>query len=1350
MDIKKLEAIVKIEPNNPKHWFNLAIAYLQENRFAEANKAIEESIKVNHYFAPSQFIQGLLLLYGRDFRNGIKFLEKATTIDEDVYNKIISDQTLREIVSNLIKASIKVIQDQLEFQPNNIENLSIMGKILLYTNSFEASINYHRKIIELKPDNWESYLYLGLAYEGLENYEQAIFYLKRATVSNQYLSEAYWIMGRIYIKLGNYGLALKNYEKAVEISPNNTRYLNSLAKLYYILEKNTQAIRTLQLAIDINPNSKWSYFYLGQCLEKEYNFDLAIEQYEKSINIDPQFTEAKLALAKLYQMNGNSKRAIEILEELAIDNNDTEVYLNLAQMYYSTANYIKAKEITQKIIDLNPNNQDALYLLVLCLLNLRKNKEIEIDENYLIQNLENFYSLKPNDRVISLELFKLYVDNKNYEKAKEIFEKSKINVTDQTIAQKISLIYLQEEDYDNFLSIFKNYELYNFEEFLFDVIHILKEKNSSFISVFINEFSDKLKELKSDSYIKLMLILFEYIYLSNTLQALEFFKQKIKDVMDKKDVSTLLESFIYFTLYSEYKDRKYLDSFISNLDSMENVEIVFRNFPSLNLSPIVINSVKLAMSFYIIIIKSNHDFISHVFDFLYSTKEFDKNVLITSFSELIPIFIDNGYYVQVLELLNNFNLLEISYFKKLFIEALFLAGKNSDVVIEAQEYMKKFSYDSYINLLYIIAIYNQQGEISDDLIKNLQEVVLESDPLAFAIYSLVLLSKDNVSEATRYALRAMEFLYTLKHNYKHTYQIVIIINILSIFFEKVYKINDFIKGLKQLISKYSENYNFYYLLAKYLFLTEDYIDSELIIKKALKLAKNSSQLLESQSLLGKIREEKERYQKLIEELEILYPGITEKLVYINTLYKRDNIEELYKIVEQLSTSIEDVIIKFYIFDKLEVREQVVYYLNILKIFALENSRENLLELIENKLLLYSNMEEFEEIKQKAEVDYLKIFKKKSSVINEQKQLHEKEYKIEQKETEKVEISESKIDTNQTEIAEKKQISKLQNYDDLQNVVIKNFDDFIISIFLKIYFMIFLNDSQKYQQIQQIIDNSNFDLQSLNQNQKIIVDILTEIIDNINNTKEVVFKLKEFTKNYSKDKEFSFFVNFLVAILNYKLNKIEEALKYFKYCQENIDNYAYLANIINSMQNIVINKISFITEKSTKIPISSIKNLKDIQELNNAEIRNIDDFILLYYLKMFFLVFYPESSQEYLVVINKIFEEHQNKKDEIIKNSDTKKLTLLNFIQSIDNHLAKNDIKNMLISVKGFLVENSNDVFYSFFSSILMIFLSYKLNRGQDFRKYLDFVKKTLSNYPEIYNFINMLEKEGVRYENISN
>ncbi|MCS6955445.1 MAG: tetratricopeptide repeat protein, partial [Candidatus Calescibacterium sp.] len=892
MDIKKLEAIVKIEPNNPKHWFNLGIAYIQENRIAEAHKAFEESIKMNPYFAHSQFFAGLLLLFGRDFKNGIKYLEKATTIDDNIYNKLISDHVIKEILINLVKMSLKIIQDQLEFQPNNIENLSTMAKILLYTNSFEASINYFRKIIELRTENWEAYLYLGIAYEGIENYEQALFYLKRAVASNQYLAESYWIMGRIYLKLGNYGLALKNYEKAVELALNNTRYLNSLARLYLILDKNSQAIKTLQLAIDNNPNSKWSYYYLGQCLEKEYNFDMAIEQYEKAINIDPLFTEAKISLAKLYQLNNNTKRAIEILEELSMDSNDAEIFLLLAQFYYSIGNYIKSKELTEKILSIVPDEKNALHLNILSLLNIYKRKEDIADEEYLIKNLEYLYNNNPSDPVISTELFKLYVDKRDFFKAKEVLEKSKISIKDEETAKKIAFIYLEQESYEKFISTVKYYKLFSFD-FIMEIISFLREKGSSFLPIFINDIMQIGKDyLKTDEEIRILLLYLEYIYFSNTLQALEFYKQRFSEDVKKRYNLYLFELLIYFSLYSEYKDKKYFDSFIELANGL-NIEYEnMANIEHLSVFSLKVNvTINFVLMFYFIVIKSQYNLIYKLYEFLLSNTDIESNVLNTALSDLLPIFMDNSYYSEVIQIIDNFKLSQISLLKKIRIEALLLLGKNSDVLREVEEYYEKFSYDSYVEIIKIIANFDIYGDIPEHLVNNLEILVQESNPLAFALYAHFLLKTDN-NEAKRYAIRSLEFLYTEKHNLKYSYQMKIVINILAKFFESTYQLSVFLKGMKQLVSKYSDNYTFNYLLAKYLYITEEYIDAELVAKKSLKLTKNSSQLLEAQNLLAKIREEKERYQSFINELEKIDSGISEKIAYVNTLYKKERIEEI--------------------------------------------------------------------------------------------------------------------------------------------------------------------------------------------------------------------------------------------------------------------------------------------------------------------------------------------------------------------------------------------------------------------------------------------------------------------------
>ncbi|MCS7165196.1 MAG: tetratricopeptide repeat protein [Candidatus Calescibacterium sp.] len=1366
MDVKKLEAIVKIEPQNPKHWFNLGVAYLYENKIAEAHKAFQESIRNNPYFAPSQFFSGMLLLYGRDFNNGIKYLEKANTIDENIYQKLISNHVVKEILFGLIKMSTKVVQDQLEFQPNNIENLSVMGKILLYTDNFESAINYFRKIIELKPDNWEAYMYLGISYEGIQNYEQAIFYLKRAIAINQYLAEAYWIMGRIYVKLGNYGLAMKNYEKAVELVPNNTRYLNSLAKLYFILDKNIQAIKTLQLAIDINPNSKWSYYYLGQCMEKELEFDIAIEQYEKAINIDPLFIEAKLALARLYQLNNNHKRAIEILEELSVESEDVEILMLLAQAYYSIENYFKSKEITEKLLNFNKEDKNAFYLYVLSLLNIHKKKLDTIDEQELIVHLEKVYNYSPKDPVISSELLKIYVDKREFLKAKEILKKSNLYIRDEEVAKRIALIYLQDEDYINFLDTVKKYNLFSVD-FVLDSIYLLREKGSPLLPLIVNEIAN-IDKIPTQEMTKIFLLYLEYIYFTNTLQALEFYKQKFSEETKQEYKLYLFELLIYFTLYSEYKDKKYLDMFIELADRLN---LNYQNIHSLDVfSDKINNTVKLVILFYFVILKFQYDLVSEVHELLFSFQDFERNVLDATLQEFIPILIENGYYTQSIQIIDKFNFSDFSVYKKLKIDALSLLNKNQDVLKEVDEYFERFSYDSYVDLIRIMSLFEIYGELSEDLLNSLKNIVNESNPLALAIYANHL-SKIDVEEAKRYANRALEFLYTGRHPFKYSYQLNIVLKLIAKFFESIYQLSYIIRGLKQLVSKYPNNYMFNYLLARYLYITEDYIDAELFTKKAIKLAKNTSQLLEAQNLLSKIREDKEKYQIMINELEKMEPKISEQIAHINTLYKKDKIEEINKILQEIKDSytLRDIILKFYISDKLELREQLVYYLYLLRSIAFHESHENLIELLENKLTFYSNMEEVEEIKQRAEMDYFRIFKPitkeridqimQTNNIKEEEVI-EKEGLIENEELIKRDNHHCSVQNSQnqtpTEIAyqetgqekqnvfekqsvvekpreNKLSLSDLKEYNNFKDVAIVNSSDLILAYLLNIFFIVFQKDkSEEVKQINQLIDQANIDL---DEREERIVSILKDIYQKLtsNDIQSLVLNVKNFIQTYLKDKYYSFYISLILCIVNYKLNKVDEFKKYLKYCKDNVIKYSFLSNFVNML---------LMVDEVMKVSVSSIEDFENFHPKNEIiVINNSQEYILSYFIKILCITFdysnYLRSNLD--SIINSI---------KIDLNDDEK--FLVDFLKNFSNDLEMKNIKDTLIKAKDFLNKVSKNAFFSFYSTLIMVFISYRLNRQSDALKYTKLLTRFEEKYPIFKNLIKFLGKVGDKIENTNN
>ncbi|MFN3995512.1 MAG: tetratricopeptide repeat protein, partial [bacterium] len=1040
------------------------------------------------------------------------------------------------------------------------------------------------------------------------------------------------------------------------------------------------------------------------------------------------------------------KRAIEILEEVADDYQDKEILYLLAQLYYSQKNYEKSLEISQKLIKTNPDDYNIFYLYTLSLLNAYK-QGYNVEKEILMKNLEIIYNRDPNNPVISSEFLKLCVDESDFVKAKQILEKSNVSLKNKEIAEKVALIYLQDQEYEKLINTIKTYELFSYD-FINQVFTYLKEKDSLYLSILYNQTLDVIhKEWKEEQIIKFKLDYLEYLYFSNALQALEFYKQLFNEKsfvesLNEKYNLTLFGLLIYFTLYTEYKDKKYLDDFLSIADNLFlNGEFLDENkLSNSKFSQKIVDNIRIVFYFYFLVIKSKSDLIPKVYDYLVNTSS-KTNILISFLSEALPIFLDSNYYQEALKVIQKFDLGNISSFKKIKIETLFLLGRNNEVINEAEEYLHKFSYDSYVELLKMIADFEISGDY-ELYVDSLEKIVMESNPLALAIYAKILANK-NINEAIKYADRAMEFIYTGKHSFKNTYQLVMIIEILSRFYESVYKLSYFIKGLKQIVSKYPDVYAFNYILAKNLLIIEDFVDAELIAKKALKLTGSSNSLLQTQNLLSKIREEKENYQKLLYELQKINPQIPEKIAYINTLYKKDKIDEIYKLLgEAQENTIDNLIIRFYIFDKLEIKEQIIYHLNLLKIFAIENSLEVLAELIENKLLFYSNVEEFEEIKSKAEIDYLKVYKE--ALEKEIKQIASDEtakQEVFQEEVSQEEVSKEEVSKEEVSKEEISNLcfSSLEDYYNFQEAKIINYQDLLISYKLRLIYILF-EDNQKYQQVRNVIANSNiaYIKESVAENEKIILEFLDKVTNLLtkNDLKNLLKEIKEFSNNFPDQK---FIILLSLFALGYRLRKESEYQKYMNQLRNIAQNNQIYKKIIELIERY---QLQIISEQqkilSPKLSLSQIQNYQDIKE---SYINSFNELILAYLLKIFFLLL--NQKENYEILNNKITEiENKYEPKEELQNHP-----LVNFFKKILQYLMNNDIKSCLLEIKSFDQKYKN---YSFFINFVLLFLNYKLKRKGDFERLKKFLLANKDKEQEFKNLISWIEGMEVEYENISN
>lgn len=161
-------------------------------------------------------------------------------------------------------------------------------------------------------------------------------FLKLIEIANQYPVEkikdawtAYRI-GEAFLQQKNYDKALIYFGKAVQILPLQLDFLNKLG--------------TVQLQLG--------------------NTEQALNVFDKILNENPQHVSALTNLGYIYVFMGNTTKAKQLYDKCYAISPDYEInLLNLAAWYLLQRNKVDAEKVLQKVINKNPNQEQAKQLL---------------------------------------------------------------------------------------------------------------------------------------------------------------------------------------------------------------------------------------------------------------------------------------------------------------------------------------------------------------------------------------------------------------------------------------------------------------------------------------------------------------------------------------------------------------------------------------------------------------------------------------------------------------------------------------------------------------------------------------------------------------------------------------------------------------------------------------------------------------------------------------------------------------------------------------------------------------------------------------------------------------------------
>ena len=314
-------------------------------------------------------------------------------LDPDNYALYIDRGILYDASGNSNKAREDFTM-AIQINPDSFEALNNRGNIYRVEKVYDLAITDFTRCISINPMAVQSYINRGSTYDDMKDYALAIEDFTHAITINPTDYEIYLFRWKAYNSLGEEKLAIADLEKAYEINRFTTEQwlqrrmnppLGSGSAESHIQDglellgsrDYDSAIAEFTKAIKIgSPSTPIAYSNRGMAHNAKMEYELAIEDYKKALEINPDYVKAYSNLGIAYYMitkheNAieNLTRAIDSLSRLStLDPDGTLTFSN--SLYYRGISYAKirnfylAKKDFEKILSINPNDIEVKQMLI--------------------------------------------------------------------------------------------------------------------------------------------------------------------------------------------------------------------------------------------------------------------------------------------------------------------------------------------------------------------------------------------------------------------------------------------------------------------------------------------------------------------------------------------------------------------------------------------------------------------------------------------------------------------------------------------------------------------------------------------------------------------------------------------------------------------------------------------------------------------------------------------------------------------------------------------------------------------------------------------------------------------------
>ncbi|MDO4728274.1 MAG: hypothetical protein Q4B43_04625 [Bacteroidota bacterium] len=364
--LKKFEDMLKTDKVyffDSDEFESIVLHYIDSGKIILAKRALKFALEQHPHSIKLRLIE--VELYIVDGQ-----MEKAQELLSDLKQLAPRDQEIDIQQASIYskkgfhQKAIEILNQALEYTDDSSELYTMIGIEYMYLEAFEKAKQCFISSLEDCKDEYANLCNVVHCFDMLEQHHQAIEFLNNYIDDNTFSEIAWHQLGKEYVRINKLDEAIKAFDYAILLDEYFYGAHIEKAKALQLNHQYKDAIQSYSKVYELDDSAVFSFYHIGICYEKLFEFDLAEDSYLKALSNSPNYTDCWYALIDL-KINQHQYRTALNYTEQAIrntDDTDKQLWRRYACINYLLNDYANAALGCKRIIDLDEVDLD-IYLL---------------------------------------------------------------------------------------------------------------------------------------------------------------------------------------------------------------------------------------------------------------------------------------------------------------------------------------------------------------------------------------------------------------------------------------------------------------------------------------------------------------------------------------------------------------------------------------------------------------------------------------------------------------------------------------------------------------------------------------------------------------------------------------------------------------------------------------------------------------------------------------------------------------------------------------------------------------------------------------------------------------------------